>query len=355
MQVLRPARIALVVALGLAFQGSASAETSSVTLYGRVVAGLDYITKADSRADGSEAGKSVWRGASNQWNPSLLGFRGEEQLDGDLKTVFLLENGFQATKGTGNADGLFNRRAYVGFDSRQWGRLTIGKNLSISNDVYYIDPTGQQFIGTATLVRGRNWQIPNNIVEYQSPTLAGFQVGVQTSLGEQTSYPAQHRDAVSAVYRAGSAELRAIWDTSRDADGRYSDLFLTSRELTLGGAVTLGDVKLLAGWQDLAAPDAAPGAPTRGRHGWIGTNWQATRRVTVIGAAYRVVLDRDNGHANLFALGANYAFSPRTLAYFTVGTVRNSDRANFSVETTDNRPGFGASQLGSYAGFAHSF
>ncbi|WP_085316091.1 porin [Derxia lacustris] len=349
-------RIALAASLGLAVATPACAQSAgNVTIYGRVVAGVDFINRADERADGSKATKSVLRGASNQWNPSLLGFKGQEELGDGLRSVFLLENGFQATKGIGNGDGLFNRRAYVGLASRDYGTLTLGKNLSISNDVWYLDPTGQQFIGTATLVRGRNWQIPNNLVEYQSPTVAGLQVGVQTSLGEQTSYPALHRDAVSAVYKVGGAELRAIWDTIRDADGRYTDLFNTSRELTLGGTVTVADWKLLGGWEQLSAPDAVAGAPSRGKHFWLGANWQATRRVTLIGAGYRVLLDRDNGSANLFAVGANYAFSVRTLAYFTVGTVRNSEQANFSVETTDNRPGLGAHQIGSYVGLVHSF
>jgi predicted porin len=54
-------------------------------------------------------------------------------------------------------------------------------------------------------------------------------------------------------------------------------------------------------------------------------------------------------------LGANYSLSKRTLLYASVGTVRNGSNANFSVETTDNRPLPGQSQLGAYVGIAHVF
>nr|WP_186827609.1 hypothetical protein [Comamonas testosteroni] len=36
--------------------------------------------------------------------------------------------------------------------------LQVGRNLLNSHDVWNLDPTGQQFIGSATLVQGRNRQ-----------------------------------------------------------------------------------------------------------------------------------------------------------------------------------------------------
>ena len=177
----------------------------------------------------------------------MFGLMGKEDLGGGLQAVFRLESGFGASKGRTNGDALFNRRSYVGLSSPTWGTLTAGKNLFISNDVWFLDPTGQQFIGSATLVRGRNWPGANNIVEYQSPTWGGFQIGLQTGLGEQPgSFSNGRRDGVSAVYKTGPVEVRAIYDVIRDGNGKFSDIFNFSKEATIGGTYTIGKAKLFA-------------------------------------------------------------------------------------------------------------
>ncbi|MFL9927660.1 porin, partial [Herbaspirillum lusitanum] len=184
------------------------------------------------------------RGAGNQWGTSMIGFKGREDLGSGLSSFFLLESGFDATKGKTNGDALFNRRSYVGLEG-SYGSLKVGKNLFINNDVWFLDPTGQQFIGTANLVHGRNWPGANNVIEYQTPTWGGFNATVQTSLGEQAGSTTKGRkDGVSLVYTNAGLELRAIYDLVRDANGKYGSVnstggagsvFDSSKELILGG------------------------------------------------------------------------------------------------------------------------
>lgn len=50
----------------------------------------------------------------------------------------------------------FNRHAFVGLSNRSMDTLQVGRNLLNSHDVWNLDLTGQQFIGSATLVQGRN-------------------------------------------------------------------------------------------------------------------------------------------------------------------------------------------------------
>ena len=337
------------LACGLALAGWTAAPAlaqTNVTLYGRVAAGIDYQNNVAPTATSS--GGSLWRGADNQWGTSMFGLMGKEDLGGGLKAVFRLESGFHSTDGTTNGNALFNRRSYVGLSSPTWGTLTAGKNLFISNDVWFLDPTGQQFIGSATLVRGRNWPGANNIVEYQ--------IGLQTGLGEQPgSFKNSRRDGVSAVYTAGPVEVRAIYDVIRDANGKFSDLFNFSKEATIGGTYTLGKAKLFAVYENLSAPDAPVGAPTKANHYWLGVNYELTPALTLIGAAYRINVNNGGGNANLFMLGANYNLSKRTMLYASVGTVQNSATANFSVEATNNNPAPGKNQLGAYTGVVHSF
>ena len=344
------------LACGVALAGWAapSLADTNVTLYGRVAAGIDYVSNVAPTA--TSGGGSLWRGADNQWGTSMFGFMGKEDLGGGLQTVFRLESGFHSTDGTTNGTALFNRRAYVGLSSPTWGTLTMGKNLFISNDVWYLDPTGQQFIGSATLVRGRNWQGANNIVEYQSPTWGGFQIGLQTGLGNQAgSFTSSRRDGVSAVYSNSLVEVRGIYDVIRDSNGKYSDLYNFSKEWTLGGIVKLDALKLYGTFQRINAPDAAAGAPSAANHYWIGATYDVTHVLTLIGTVFRTDVNNDAGHATLFMVGANYNLSKRTMLYATYGRVQNSKNAAFSVEATNNNPLPGQGQNGAYTGIVHSF
>ena len=102
--------------------------------------------------------------------------------------------------------------------------------------------------------RGRNWQGNDNGVEYTPPTWGGFSATVQTGLGEQTDgFTKLRKDGISVSYIAPSFEVRAIYDVARDKNGKYTELFNTSKELTLGGTATLfEDLKMFAGYQRLS-------------------------------------------------------------------------------------------------------
>ena len=354
-------KLAAVAGALLGLAGAVQAQ-SAVTVYGRVDAGVDYQSNVALTGGGSG---SLWRASGNQWGTSMIGFKGTEDLGSGLNAFFLLESGFDATKGATNGTALFNRRSYVGL-SGSAGSLKFGKNLFIDNDIWFLDPTGQQFIGTATLVRGRNWQGADNVIEYQTPTWGGFNATFQTALGEQAgSIKNKRKDGVSLVYQNQGLELRAIYDLIRDSNGKYgtginsdgtrNTVFDTSKELILGGTYTIDKLKLFLGYENLRAPDVAPGSPDKVNHYWLGANYQVTPALTLIGSVFRVNVNNGGGNANLFMAGANYSLSKRTLLYVGAGTVRNSSTANFSVEASNNNPLPGQNQNGAYAGISHSF
>lgn len=326
---------------------------SSVTLYGRVVAGVEHVDKIADPVTGSTA--SLTRAADNQWGTSMIGFKGNEDLGGGLTAVFKLEGGFSGTKGA-TGDAFFNRRTFVGLSSPSWGTVLAGKNLLNSNDVWFLDPTGQQFMSSATLVRGRSWQGANNMVEYTTPNWGGFTVNAQVALGEQPASAKQLRsEGLSAAYVAGDLELRAIHTSRRDGNGRHSDAYSFSKETIVGGTYTVGPAKLFAAVDSISAPDAAAGAPTKLRHGWLGVRYQVAPLLTLIGAGYHVNANRGNGKATLLMVGADYYLSKRTFMYASLGGVSNSASANYAADVTVNGPGAGGSQRAIYAGFGHSF
>lgn len=318
------------------------------------MAGVEYIDKIQDA--GTTQTYSLTRAADNQWGTSMLGFKGTEDLGGGLKADFLLESGFSSKSGATNGSALFNRRSYVGLSNPTWGSFRLGKNLLISNDVWNLDPTGQQFISSATLVRGRNWQGASNVFEYSTPDMGGLAATVQLGLGEQADSSKKLSTAgVSVSYIKQDLELRAIYSQRYDKDALYSDVYNYSKEGIIGGTYRVGPAKLFAAYDYITAPGAPATAPSKVKHGWLGVRYDATSALQLIGAVYRVSTNRVDGNATLMMVGADYALSRRTLLYASLGGVRNSDNANFSADVTVGGPGAGRSQRAIYAGIAHTF
>ncbi|WP_034300005.1 porin [Herbaspirillum sp. RV1423] len=355
----KPLAIAAVMACACA---SAQAQTS-VTIYGRIDAGINYQSNF-TNANGTRGGK--WSVDGNEWGTSMFGVKGTEDLGGGLKAIFTLESGFDASTGSVNGGtGLWTRRSWVGLTG-SGGTLKMGKDLAIQSDpIWALDPTGQQALSTATLVKERNWPQTNNMVSYETPSFGGFTALAMHGFGEQagsfTKGPTGSvgatgsRDGISLAYVQPTYELRAIYDVQRDANGQFSTLFQSSKELTLGGTVTIDKLKLFAGYENLRAPAAVAGTPDRANHYWLGANYQITPALTLIGAAYHVNVNGGLGSANLFVIGGNYNLSKRTLLYATVGTVRNSSTSDFSVEYGDSGGAVGQNMNALYLGISHSF
>ncbi|WP_162932560.1 porin [Solimonas sp. K1W22B-7] len=345
-----------------------------VEVYGRVDAGVDLVSNVDLARDsgGEEAGTGTQlRGGGNQWGTSLFGIKGSMQIRPGLKGVMLLETGFDAVNGKFNGDGFFNRRAFVGLESDNYGMLVAGKNLFISNDVYNIDPMIHEFMSTSTLSRGRVWPGADQMVEYRSPVYAGFQLGLQHAFGGDAESVANNsRSGASLLFAdpESGVELRAIYDVVRDEIGGYSNVFSSSEELILGGTWTLERLKLFGGVEFMRASDADPENPrsvpstdgtslfpTEATHGWIGASYQASSSLVLRGAWFHISLNEGGGSANLITGGGEYYLAENVFLYANVGTVLNSSAAQFSVEATDERPPVGEKQYGAYVGAGFSF
>ena len=346
-------RMYLGLACAAALVPQMASAQSSVTLYGRVVAGLAYIDHVYDPVANASFSKTFM--ASNQWGTSMWGMKGKEDLGGGLAANFVLESGFELKNG-GAGTNLFNRRAYVGLSNASWGSFRLGKNLFISNDVWDLDPTGQQWVGSATLVRGRNWPGANNVVEYSTPNLGGFSATAQISLGEQAGNSKANRgEGLSLTYANQDLMLRAIYSQRRNAVGTFTDVFNTSKETIIGGTYKIGPAKLYAAYDYITAPDAALAAATKLKHAWVGVRYDVTPALTLIGTVFHVTSDRVAGKATLGMVGADYAMSKRTLLYAAFGNVSNSSGANFGVDTVSGNPAVNQSQRTVYAGIAHSF
>ncbi len=107
----------LAAAVGVALAAPAFAQSSNVTMYGRIHTAFDS-TKNDA------PGSRTQNGLVNE--ASRLGVRGVEDLGGGLKALFGLETAFNSDNG---ASGLGNtlRNAYIGLDFGAGGKLYAGR------------------------------------------------------------------------------------------------------------------------------------------------------------------------------------------------------------------------------------
>jgi predicted porin len=378
------------LAAALMTAGVVAHAQSSVTLYGRLDAGLEYMsgvpqgTGAAGQATGST---NRWRAESGDWGTSLWGLKGVEDIGGGNKVLFQLEGSFNTMTGSGpGGGGLFNRWATIGLANDQFGTFTMGRMLFISNGVWDFDPFGQSNWSSASLVRGRNWPQSSNNFAYQSPKFAGFDFYGQYALSNATSWngngtTAQGREAGAQItYTNSLFQIRGLYDEIRNpANGNLyganldtintanagGGVFSASREYSALVNVFLGQFKIQAAYQAIRSAGARgvlPGQPTTLDHEWGGVTWQATPAAALIAAVYHVNGNNGAGNATIYTVGGTYNLSKRMLLDMQVAQVRNSKSANYGLNannaglasSTDN-PLQGHNQTGVYAGIQHSF
>jgi predicted porin len=378
------------LAAALMSAGVVAHAQSSVTLYGRLDAGIEYMSGVPTGANANGAANgntNRWKAESGDWGTSLWGLKGVEDIGGGNKVLFQLEGSFNTMTGAGpGGGGLFNRWATIGLSNDQYGTFTMGRMLFISNGVWDFDPFGQSNWSSASLVRGRNWPQSSNNFAYQSPKIAGFDFYGQYALSNATGWngngtTAQGREAGAQVtYTNSLFQIRGIYDEIRNpANGALygpqldvinsanagGGVFAASREYSALVNVFLGQFKIQAAYQAVRSAGATgvlPGQPTTLDHEWGGVTWQATPAAALIAAVYHVNGNNGAGNATIYTVGGSYNLSKRTLLDLQVATVQNSRAANFGLNannagyaaSTDN-PLQGRAQSGVYAGIQHSF
>jgi predicted porin len=368
------------LAVALMSAGVAAHAQTSVTLYGRLDAGIEYMSGLPG--NNGTGSNSRWRQESGDWGTSLWGLKGSEDLGGGNKAVFQLEGAFSTATGQlGLSGSLFDRIANVGLSNDTFGTMLLGRQLQIANGDWDFDPFGQSNWSSASLVRGRNWEHTSNNVSYQSPKIDGFDVFGQYGLGNSTNWnegvagaATGRTDGMQLTYTNALFQLRGIYDEIRDPlNGALDNPFTASREYFVGGNLFLGKFKVQAAYTaertsgGVVTPVGSPTSPTTADMEWGGVTYQATPAAALIAAVYHVNANNGGGNATIYTIGGSYNLSKRTLFDIQIATVRNSSTANFGLDANNEGPGGltdgvynenpvqGHSQTGVYAGIQHSF
>lgn len=197
---------------------------SSVTLYGLVDAGLNYLSNAQTgRSNGSLVGHSQYSfqdGVTGGQNGSRWGLLGTEDLGGGISAIFRLESGFAINTGAlGQGGAGVGRQAYVGLKS-PIGTVTMGRQYDpVATTVGPFSAAAQwggymashgvdvdNFLNTRRI---------NNSVKFQSPDFNGLSFsgmysfgGVPGSVGNKQLWSAGI-GYTQGAFSAGAAYLNA--------------------------------------------------------------------------------------------------------------------------------------------------
>lgn len=343
----------LLAAMLLAFGASVAHAQSSVTLYGVIDEGVNYISNS--------AGHRLYNMTSaivSGW-----GVTGAEDLGGGYKAIFKLESGFELNNGTLGQGGLmFGRTAYVGMSS-PYGAATFGRQYDLVED--YVAPIAALSVfGVYTMGHPggvddiNHTNRINNVIRYETLNFRGFRFAAMYSLGGVAGSFSQNSVVGLAArygdgpFTAAAAYLRAkdpndsVWGSVGDA-GSKSPLtggFFVSpvyagyasanayQVIALGGAYQFGPATIGAVYTNTRFEDL--GTLSTGKlnlynyHGnarfdsvELSLRYLATP--VTLGAAYDYTWSdgprEDIGaHYHQVSLMAGYLFSKRTEAYLGV-------------------------------------
>lgn len=355
-------KTAIISALAGAMAASAAPAVhaqSSVTLYGIVDTSVRYLTNANANND-SQVAMGVGPITGSRW-----GIKGSEDLGNGLSTVFRLENGFNLWNGqmaSGNT--LFNRHAYVGLSSNQYGTVTLGRqNTPLFDQLGNVyDPlTVGNYDQDGWLPGALGYGLrTNNSIKYNGQ-FGGLNVegmygvgGVPGSLGAGSMY------GLTASYTMGGLAVDVGYQQNSDnANNKF-------RVVNVGAVYTISSVKAFAGWlhaQDntgivdlymaAAGSPAASWAPKTGTNRiddgfYVGATWQATAPLLISAAGYydrsRNALNPDDttlGRGTRYSatLLAEYSLSKRTEVYGTVDYIHGTGAAMADFPGRNNQTG----------------
>ncbi len=370
----------LIALAALATVATAAQAQSSVTIYGIIDAG---VASVDKPGTGRVTGVSTGGLAT-----SRLGFRGTEDVGGGLKANFNLEMSLGVDAGTGGAvaasasgttgavdtgGALFDRQAWVGLDQANVGAVLLGRTTRLDFDtIVGGDAFGAAgFASAGQVTYGQVAQYsPNqalaansknryvNSVKANTARFAGFQLAYQHSFGEGAGNNAVSRGtAYSVDYTAGNA--KATYAYSRQNDTAGAKFAETS---TLTGSYNFGVAKAFVGLAELER--AGKTVDTKAK--WVGVTAPVTSKISLMAQVTKfdnlgngvVAGAVEANDADLYALGATYAFSNRTAAYVMAARANNDGAATLSVLGSmgiTQAAAAGKDQKGYTVGIRHNF
>lgn len=308
-------RTLLAAAALLATAGAAQAQTSQVTLYGRVDLGVQYSTKT------AASDNSFTEVLSGGIAPSIIGFKGTEDLGGGLSAFFNLESHISADTGN-SVNSFWRRQSNVGLKG-DWGAVALGRQYSPA--LLQTAATGprsykEQFSGLYPYAYNQNPAgnpvndigiFIGNAVSYTGkfgPVGLGALVGAGEGTGKTYSVGASYTGPVIVTGAYQKIE------TVNDGDG--------TKMYSLGVGVPLGAFTIKGQWQRYRQDFGGARIGNVDNYGlgadiaWNATN---TANVSVYHIKNKAITD---DKTTTLVLSNDYSLSKRTTLYAQVAVAR---------------------------------
>ncbi|MDM4767737.1 porin [Pelomonas sp. SE-A7] len=284
----------------LAASTSAAWAQSSVTIYGILDGAVRYTTNSGPTAATKAASLSQMVGGG--MSQSRLGVNVVEDLGDGLKALASMEHRLLLDTGT-SAGADFWRQAWVGLQSNNFGRITLGRQYNLLFDAatstyasFKYSPYIEVFkpeIGMAITARQSNmvkYLVESGGLRFEAQVSAGENGGDAATIGQGKSMGGMAR------YAVGSFAGAYVWLQSEDKSGKK----VTAQ--TLGASWTDGPLYVNVAW---AQNKFETGFDPAVNAGLLGTVYTAigTRTAVATGAAAKV---RD-----LYSAGVTYQLTPQ--------------------------------------------
>lgn len=343
-------------AMGLFVAGTASAQ-SSVTIYGVMDAGVEFVNHAGK--DGS-----VVKLTSGGKNTSRWGLRGVEDLGGGLKALFALESGIAIDTGKLDTDGtLFDRRATVGL-AGGFGQVVMGRTFTTTYDFMLpFDPMGYapnySWATSSTATGDRKdgmFSRASNAIRYDGK-FGGVKLGATVGFGEVAgNFKSSSKYDLGVGYESNGFATAVTWDRQNGAGNSTTPTDTTDyiQGIHAGASYDFGALKLYAGYRNYKRAFTTSAASLRSDMYWGGASYDFTPAFTLYGAVYKQnIKGGTNADPIMFSVRAQYAFSKRTTAYLS--TAYAKARGDNLVSVSRDFTGFANSQFAVTAGLQHRF
>lgn len=370
---------ALAGALALTSGASAFAQ-GSVTLYGILDEGINYVNNvqtAQAGAPNGRTGASQWMMASSVMQGTRWGLRGSEDLGGGYKAIFVVESGFDVGTGKFQQGGtFFGRQSWVGISSNTWGSLTLGRQYDSIVDSIGVMQAGSYGMGAFADHPGdidnvADVERVNNAIKYTSPNLRGLTLtglyspgGVAGSFGRNSIWSlGAHYDFSALSMAAGYMHIQnpnqSFWGNNSTgsttgnnlgevsgvqsnpifggfASARTLDVFSAASQYTLGSLIVGGGYSNIrfenlnygpSGTLSLTNPFGYTGNAVFNNYNLYTAYWISP--ALLLGASYNylrggAIDGKDSAAYQTINAGVDYFLSKRTDVYFTAAYMKAS-------------------------------
>jgi len=343
---------------------------SSVTLYGVVDTGLEFLTNAN------KTDHSLVQMQSGNIQGPRWGIRAKEDIGNGWFVQAWLENGFDSSKGTSSQGGrMFGRQSAVGVSGHD-NELWLGR---VYNPMYFevnpFDPTiyAQYSLGSldAGLVdRGdQSIRYVRTLGDFKITGFYSFGVdSVGTPVGGNAGGASTAKDIAAALTYTGnvfggvlaydnlhgpvSAAATAMSTAAPGLIPKVSSPGDRVRRYVAAASVTVGDATLMAGYRRLE--DRFVASSLNSNLYWGGARVKVTPALNLLGGVYHLDVLGQNVKATDTVLSAEYFLSKSTYLYTNASYMFNSKNSSAGVDLNGVTLA-GKNQFGLQAGLTKRF